>query len=330
MLKAENPFDTVLEEIVKMLDLIEKEEKADDDMHNDRNKAITKIDGLNTDIDDIDDQINNPENGLKFQIAEEEDSLAQNFQDQKDETEERTGDNLNYQADIKNLVSAAEILTKALKVLTKYYDTIEASSLLQRRQTPPATWENDSFSGQKDESSTGAVGMLKFILKETGVEESEAHGKEKRAQALYEDSMTDLKADEAASQKSVARLTKSLADNELELSQKQTDRTDTKAEKKALEEALAKIKPGCDFITSNIDDRKANRVTESRALKRATTLLKATPAYKAAVADQHGEDLGECKDVCEKEGESHVKCKACLADVTVSGYCAGHSETTGC
>jgi len=58
-------------------------------------------------------------------------------------------------------------------------------------------------------------------------------------------------------------------------------------------------------------------------------LIKATPAYKTAMAEAKVEGFGDCKEPCTKD-EADAKCKACLADVTVPAYCAGHAGTKGC
>ena len=51
--------------------------------------------------------------------------------------------------------------------------------------------------------------------------------------------------------------------------------------------------------------------------------------YKTAVNAATVESYGDCKEPC-VEDESHVKCKACMADVTIPAYCAGHEGTKGC
>merc|ERR1719401_1339678 len=102
-----------------------------------------------------------------------------------------------------------------------------------------------------------------------------------------------------------------------------------KAEKKALEEYLVEIKPGCDFITKNLDLRSTNRGNEKTALEKAIKLIKDTPAYSEFTALKHNESLGDCKDICAKN-EDVVECKACLAGVSIPGYCAGHPATAGC
>merc|ERR1719399_260951 len=171
--------------------------------------------------------------------------------------------------------------------------------------------------------------MLEFIHEETVKEENEAHADEEKAQADYEDSMADLKKKEAASEKSLADLQENLAEKEKELLEAQEDLKETVKDKKAIEAYLLKIKPGCDFITTNFDKREESRKTEKEALEKAVKLIKATPAYKTAVTAATEESYGKCKETCVKD-ENHVKCKACMADVTVPAYCAGHKGTAGC
>jgi DNA repair exonuclease SbcCD ATPase subunit len=346
LLKADNVFDEVLAEIEKMIALIGEEAKADaeqlswcnserEESHSNLADAKSQILTLEDEINTIDDTINNPESGLKAQLEETAEALNQNYNSQVSETKDRTEVNLAYQANIKNLVAAETIIKRATKVLVKYYDDLakklEEASLLQshkgKKQAPPDATMNHE--GQSDQGNQ-VIEMLTFILEETVKEENNAHTDENNAQHAYEDSMTDLKTQEADLQRQSAKLTKTLAEKEAELLKKREELAATEAEKKKLEDYLADIKPGCDFITKNFDDREANRATEQSALEKATTLIKETPVYKSAVAAQHQEDLGGCKDICNEVDEAHVKCKACLADVTVPAYCAGHKGTDGC
>eukprot|EP00747_Dinoflagellata_sp_TGD_P137764 gnl/TRDRNA2_/TRDRNA2_175726_c0_seq36.p1 gnl/TRDRNA2_/TRDRNA2_175726_c0~~gnl/TRDRNA2_/TRDRNA2_175726_c0_seq36.p1 ORF type:complete len:744 (+),score=294.59 gnl/TRDRNA2_/TRDRNA2_175726_c0_seq36:50-2281(+) len=345
MLQAENPFDEVLAEIEKMIKLIAAEAKEDkeklewcnterEESHGDLAEAKEQILTLNDEIDTLDDTINNPEKGLKAQLAETQDSLAENYQDQVTETKERTEANLLYQKNIKNLVTAADIVKRAEKVLKKYYEELQAkldASFLQRKEepAPPETFGDEGYKGQSEQGNE-VLDMLKFILDETWKEEKEAHSDEKNEQHDFEDSMADLKKQESDFQKQIAKLEKTLAEKEEELLKKQEELAATEAEKKRLKEYLADIKPGCDFITENFEDREDNRETETKALEKAKGLLKDTPIYKSLKAAEHEDSLGECKDICLDAGEEHVKCKACLADVTIPGYCAGHKDTEGC
>jgi len=343
LVQAENVFETVLTEIDKMLEVIVKEGKADKENldwcneerteNNDElDDKIDEIDTLNGEIDKLVTTIDDPETGLKAQIKQTEESLDENIETQKTETKERREENLLYQEDIKNLVAAESILKKAIKVLRKYYDKLEkrmaaeAGALLQEDPDAPDTWGN--YDGQSSKGGD-AIKMLEFILDETIKEETEAHSDEEKSQHGYEDSMQDLKDKEASDEKTLAELQTTLAKKEEELVMKRKELKATTEEKLSIEAYLLKIKPGCDFITKNFDTREKNRATETTALKKAKTLIKDTPVYKNFKAEEHVESFGDCKAPCTKD-EDHVKCKACMAETSIPGYCAGHKGTKGC
>merc|ERR1719262_595794 len=157
----------------------------------------------------------------------------------------------------------------------------------------------------------------------------DAHSEEENAQAKYEDSMTSLKKQEAEDEKRLSKLQEDLAETQEKLLQAQEDLKATTEDKEAIEAYLLKIKPGCDFIDKNFDLREKNRATEKAALEKAIKLIKGTPAYKTAVNQATVESYGDCKEPCVKDAD-HVECKACMADVTIPAYCAGHKGTAGC
>jgi len=347
--QADNPFSEVLDEIDKMIELIGEEGKADKEKldwcnkerkENEaskakKNKEILALEGQ---IDKFTKTIEDPKTGLKANIANTEDSLLQNTNSQKTETGERTEANLAYQADVKNLVAAQGILSKALKVLKAYYDDLadklaNNEALLQKKEdpAPPQIFDDNSFKGQSEGKGGGhdVIDMLKFILEETQKEESEAHADEEKAQADYEDSMTSLKKQEADDEKKLSDLQADLAETEENLLQAQADLKATTEDRDEIVDYIAKIKPGCDFITANFKLREKNRSIEKTALEKAVTLIKGTPAYKTAVNAATVESYGDCEEPCTKD-EAAVECKACMADVTIPAYCAGHKGTKGC
>jgi len=338
-LQAENPFDEVLGEIDKMVKVIDAEGKADKEKldwcntERTENKADKKekkgeMLALSGSIDKHTKSIKDPSTGLKKQIANTENSLMENAASQKEETEDRARANKAYLTDVKNLAAAEALLTNAIKVLNAYYDQIDKNFLQESEDpAPPDTFEGN-YKGQSDQGG-GVIKMLDFILDETQKEEKEAQAEEERSQGAFDGSMTSLKKEQAEKEKSLIKLQDTLATTEADLLSAQEDLKTTRAAKNAIKEYLVKIKPGCDFITSNFDLRKKNQATEKAALQKAATTLEASPAYKKAAADATLEGYGDCKDPCVKNAED-VACKACRADVTIPAYCAGHKGTTGC
>merc|ERR1719253_1679643 len=208
----------------------------------------------------------------------------------------------------------------------KVYDEENPVGLLQNKEEPAPP--DAEFSDTGASAGGDAVSMLGFILEETKKEEKTAHADEEEAQKTFEDTMNDLKTQEAACLETIADLTENLASTEKTLEETQIDLQKTSKEKRALEKYLLKIKPGCDFITENIDTRKDNRAAETSALNTAKDKLKSTPAYKSAAAAVEKEMLGKCADAC--SDKTSVECKACLAGTSVTGYCAAHKGEAGC
>jgi len=141
--------------------------------------------------------------------------------------------------------------------------------------------------------------------------------------------MTQLKKEQTDQQENMVKLKQAMAKAELDMVDKSQDLKQAEKDKKATEAVLADLKPGCDFMFDNYKLRTTNRGKETKALTQATKLMKGSPAYQAAEASAEAKALGACEPTCRKNA-GHVKCKACLADVSIPGYCAGHAGTPGC
>jgi len=265
--------------------------------------------------------------------------LAENAANQEKETEVREEEHAEFEENMENMVKTKEILTSAIKVLTKYYKSLEdydqddeeeVAKLPGEKDARPETWEKEKGYKGQGEKGKKVLGMLGFILDGTKGEEKLAKKDEASAKEKYDKSMATLKKEKATLQKALVKFMKTLAEKKLALLEAQQELKKTTAVKEKTEGYLLEIKPGCDFITKNIDKREKHRATESKALKKAQTLIKSTAVYKAAVAEAGLESLGACREICTDAGKSHVKCKACLADVSIPGYCAGHPDTKGC
>merc|ERR1719482_258435 len=214
----------------------------------------------------------------------------------------------------------------------KVYDAenpVGLAQLSSKSREDPAP-PSEEFSETGSAEGADAVSMLSFILKETEAEEKAAHESEESAQKAYEDTMADLKTQEASMQDTIADLSEQLAEKEKTLAETNEDLTKTLAEHKAIEKYLLKIKPGCDFITDNIEMRDEHRAAEIAALQGAEDALKSTPVYKKAAAEAEKAALGECADKCPVGEDKNLACKACIAGTSESGYCGGHADDPVC
>mmetsp|Transcript_26698 Transcript_26698/g.48459 ORF Transcript_26698/g.48459 Transcript_26698/m.48459 type:complete len:755 (-) Transcript_26698:69-2333(-) len=350
VVRATNVFEVVLTEIDKMLVLITEEgtsDKANLDFCNSErttNDALilqrtnTIEQELKPKILSLTNDIEDPESGLKKQIADTEASLIQNADNQKKSTEERTASNLVYQQDIKEITDAKDILSQAIAVLDAYYQRLDKAlelGLMQNHKAPsantPIPTGDTAVLKMAGESTSGkdVLGKLSFILSETESEEQDEIADEKEEKRLYDEEMTTLKGEESSLQVSLATLEGNLAKAEKDLLQTEEDKKATEDERAAAQAYLADIKPGCDFITANFDLREANRAEETAQLNAAIGFIKGTPVYINYEAEVHEEGLKGCVKKC-KPFEDTATCKACLADVTVVAYCAGHPTTDGC
>jgi len=283
----------VFKEIDKMLALIDEEGESDAkqlDWCNEERDAQKKtleekdtmIENLRGEITEVDNAINDPETGLLVQVNETETSLVENSKSQESETTTRKLENMEYQKYAASLQEATELLSGALAVLKKHYDSLKAPELMQRRagQEPPETWDNEEkYEGQAGKGNK-AVELLKTILEETKKEATECHSGENDSQKAYEDAMKELKDEEADLQDSLAKLKETLAEKRILLAEKKADLEATEADKKSIEEYVESLKMKCDFITEHFDAREEARAAEKEALEKAKKLLKDTPAYK--------------------------------------------------
>merc|ERR1719424_943552 len=136
-------------------------------------------------------------------IADTEESLKVNHDDQVESTTTRAEENRAYQTDIKNIVVAEELLTKAIDVLKAYYKQFESELQGDIVADAPDTWEGE-YKGQSEQGAD-VIKTLEFIKDETHKEQTEAHQAENDAQHEFEDNMADLKEEQATLEESLAK-----------------------------------------------------------------------------------------------------------------------------
>merc|ERR1719235_2455494 len=213
-------------------------------------------------------------------------------------------------------------------------DAYVPATFLQLKQEPLEGEPTDGFKGGQETEGNRALDMLKFIATETTNEKENAISNEENAVATFETSMASLKTSEEGYVEDLEKFNLDLATFKKELEEAREDSGATTKEKEAIENYMAQIKPGCDFITQEYSTRKAAREAETAALNTAIDKLKATPVFAAALAAAKKEELGKCAEICEPEGGpsrmDHAECQACRSGVTVIGFCAGNEGVEGC
>jgi len=225
-----------------------------------------------------------------------------------------------------------KLLDSSGDLYVKVFDeanSVGGGAFLQQKKEDPAPPEGFSEEKGQTGQANEVVSQLEFIVQETATELKTAHETEETDQHDFEDEITTLKSQASTSQDTIASLEDQIAEKEKALLAAQEGHKSAEKEKKALEGYLLKIKPGCDFITTNLDQRKSNRAAETTSLNTAMQKLKDTPAFKEAAAEAEKAAMGKCGEKCIPDRET-LACKACIQGTSESGYCASHGDHAEC
>jgi len=134
-LAAVNPFEAVVKQIRDVIALIDKEKQADqnkkdwcDQEQSDHNSneadQVADVGTLTGNIATLQTAVDES----KTNIEQAEEDSGHNRDAQTSETDARKTAHANFNANLKNLQDAQQILTKAIEVLTKYYDFLHKST----------------------------------------------------------------------------------------------------------------------------------------------------------------------------------------------------------
>merc|ERR1719178_333081 len=205
-------------------------------------------------------------------------------------------------------------------------------SKAKAKQPEDYDFENEDAEFADSQSGNGnkVIDMLKFIASETAEEKKTAIDTEDSAQDTFDGEMTSAKAAEKGMMEAIDGFKLDLADTEKSLQEANAELATTTAEHTATVQYLDDIEPGCTFIQTNYDGRKAAREAETTALANAVSQLKATPIFQRFLAEAEKEAMGKCAPLCEGEKEPEAECQACLQGVSVFGYCVTNPDTPKC
>merc|ERR1719331_45867 len=190
--------------------------------------------------------------------------------------------------------------------------------------------EDAEFADSQSGDGNKVIDMLKYIAGETAEEKKTAVDTEESAVDTYNDEMKTATDAEKGMMEAIDGFKLDLADTEKSLQEASAELATTTDEHTATVQYLADIEPGCTFIQTNYDGRKAAREAETAALANAVSTLKATPIFQQFLAEAEKEAMGKCAPLCEGEKESGAECQACLQGVSVFGYCVTNPDTPGC
>lgn len=276
-----NPFQTVLDEIDEMIKVSQLEQVADDakiaDCSSAKTANLAKLESAEGQIDGHEGNIaglNTVLTGLRAKIQATEEELAEIVDTRYASTASRKSENLVYQEEVKNSVQSSTLLSKAIGVLTTYYNDLKK----EMEGSQAASFVE--YKGQGGDAKKGsAITMLEYIKKETDKEQTALHKNEEVSQHAFEDDMKVEKDRETTAQAYLVAAQKQLGENQLTLSKDQKGKRLTEAEKASVQDLMAKSKAGCEYVSN--PDRKAARDKEVEGLQSAKKSIEGTDAFVA-------------------------------------------------
>jgi len=312
MIQAHNPFAVVVSEIDKIIALMSKEEEDDNSKlrwcTNARNTNTEETQKTKDNIDHLETAID----GLESDIASVKEIIATSKVNIQELTElmtqtkaVRQSEHAEFEENIKETQDVMELLGVAIQILSESREAAGESSL------------------------GNAISLLQTLHTNTASEEETLKANEQTAVDSFDSFMSARRADLAASKKQLDEGKVSLAAKQASLKVAREELSSNQDTLASLKQEFADFDPGCVFIETNIEQRNAHRATEKKSLTEAKQLMMDTPVFKEAAEKSHNESLGECLSVC-SASETNVRCKACLSEVTVLGYCTSHPATEGC
>jgi len=219
----------------------------------------------------------------------------------------------------------------AALVQTRHGRQNDTRHLQAEEPAPPATWEEGGEDASQKSSATDVLGMLERIEADVKEEMASAHKGEEASQHGFEDMMVDLKSQERAHLNNIARIEQLVVDSEADIESTHVDREKTELEHTKLNRYLEQIKPSCDYMVANIDQRRAGREEESAELKQSMEDLKASDAYHELARQAEAEALGHCASRCMPDSKkASAACMACRAKTSVEQYCAANADNPTC
>mmetsp|Transcript_37574 Transcript_37574/g.86822 ORF Transcript_37574/g.86822 Transcript_37574/m.86822 type:complete len:714 (-) Transcript_37574:26-2167(-) len=286
--KAAGHFDAVITAIDKLVEILKKEEtkdlKAKETCESERaTNSRTAVKAGRT-IDEHTDSIAQ----LKTEIAKLEAEIAaskeqiESIQDQlKEAGRIRADENAEWTKSDADDKEAAEVVQQAVDVLTAFYQENNLA-LLQGHQIPvvtageappppPPTWEN-AYGGAIGEHD-GIISILTMIKEDILKDQGKAQSEETAAQEAYNLFVADSNFQIETLRMSISHTESVKSNREGMVENHLSLRLTKKGELDDMLSTMAKLAPGCEFITVNYPVRVQNRQIELDGLYKAKTIL---------------------------------------------------------
>jgi len=303
-LHSSGGFDEVVKMVDEMVVLLGKQQKEDDKQktfcegefdkaHDEEAAAKTKLDQVDAALAEQSDAIST----LMQEISDLTASINELDKATADATEQRKEEHAEYVETMQMNEAAMGLVEKAKNRMQKFYNPalykappkkemsqeekiMQAGSFIQVHRDssmadvapPPAP---ETFSGplQKNEKSSGVIGLMDNIIKDLGNDMKDAEYEEKTAQKDYAELMGDSQETRAQDSKSLTGKKGTKSEVEGALITSKENRASTSQDIKLVANVIQDLHASCDFIMQNHDLRQEARGNEVEGLKNAKAVL---------------------------------------------------------
>jgi len=279
--------------IIKMIDNLVVELKAEQGLDNDKrkyceaefDKAEDKHKGLNNDISDLEKAIEDGEEQIAS-LAAQIKALTKGIKELDKNVAEATATRKEEHDDHVEALAAnnaaKDLLGLAKNRLNKFYNPkmyvappkreVGFSQMSDKAAPPPPPEANLAYK-KSGEDSNGVIAMVDLLVADLDKDIQTSEVDEKNAQKEYETFMSDASEKRAQDSKAITDATSAKAETEADLQNNKESKKSKTIEAMETAKYISGLHGECDWLLQNFDARKAAREGEIDALGKAKAVL---------------------------------------------------------
>lgn len=234
-------------------------------------------------IDKLEKQIEDAEK----QKAEALEGIEEVLDEIKDMEEERVQENDDFKTAKKDDEDAIKLIEEARDALAKFYKE-NAPKLIQEPKFKKPADQPPEFKLSSDKhrkgQAMGVVELMGLLISDLETEIKNGIKAEEKAQLDFEDRMEKAKDLEKELRKTVTNLDGQIADNKSDKIDEEGDKEDNEGDLTTVHDDKEAIKPDCDWIIANFNERDEKREAEMNGLVEAKQFLAGAQALLQTVS----------------------------------------------
>jgi len=281
-LKAGGHFDKIIESIDTMIQALNDEETQDrkdnDECIEKETKNKHKHEDLNYGIARLEnkiDKLNDRKTKLETQITNVEKETEEHVDMMEQAKADREAAHDRFEQAKADDTAAIALLQQASKALESYSKN---NALLQKapefkRSKDDAPEAKFSKKDSRKQANNGILAILAQITENLQREIAEGAEQEANDQAEYEKQRADDRQTHQTLKDTRSDLQAEVAETKADIGALEQDKTNTEGQRDTVVDVLKEIKPGCDWIRQNFDNRRFLRKQEVEGLMDAKAVL---------------------------------------------------------